>query len=227
MAMKDELKALEANQTWIMIDLPAGKRPIACKYVYKIKYNSDGSIERYKARLVTKGYTQEEGIDYHETFSHVAKLVTVRCLLAIAAVKGWGLYQFDVKNAFLHGDLQEEIYMKRPPGYTQGQSHQVCRLLKSLYGLKQASRQWYSKFSTSLLQFGFYQSKADYSLFIKQDNRSFTALFVYVDDIIVASDSPAVVKDIKVFLNNQFKIKDLGQLRYFLGLEIARTSQGI
>jgi hypothetical protein len=227
MAMEDELKALEANQTWIMTDLPAGKRPIACKYVYKIKYNSDGSIERYKARLVAKGYTQEEGIDYHETFSPVAKLVTVRCLLAIAAVKGWGLYQFDVNNAFLHGDLQEEIYMKRPPGYTQGQSHQVCRLLKSLYGLKQASRQWYSKFSTSLLQFGFYQSKADYSLFIKQDNQSFTALLVYVDDIIVASDSPAVVKDIKVFLNHQFKIKDLGQLRYFLGLEIARTSQGI
>ena len=141
MAMEAELKALEDNHTWIMTDLPIGKRPIACKYVYKIKYNSDGSIERYKARLVAKGYTQEEGIDYHETFSPVAKLVTVRCLLAITAMKGWGLYQFDVNNAFLHGDLQEEIYMKRPPGYTHGHPDQVCRLLKSLYGLKQASRQ--------------------------------------------------------------------------------------
>ena len=151
----------------------------------------------------------------------------MRCLLAIAVVQGWSLYQFDVNNAFLHGDLQEEIYMRRPPGYTQGSPHQVCKLLKSLYGLKQASRQWYSKFSAALLDFGFCQSKSDYSLFIKRDTYSFTALLVYVDDIIVASDSPTVVEEIKVFLNNKFKIKDLGTLRYFLGLEITKTTQGI
>ena len=226
-AMQNELTALESNQTWIVTDLPLGKRAIDCKYVYKIKYNSDGSIERFKARLVAKGYTQQEGINYHETFSPVAKLVTVRCLLAIATVKGWGLYQFDVNNAFIHGDLQEEIYMKRPPGYTQGSPHQVCKLLKSLYGLKQASRQWYSKFSTALLDFRFYQSKCDYSLFIKRETHSFTALLVYVDDIIVASNSPAMVEKIKVFLDNKFKIKDLGKLRYFLGIEIARTTHGI
>jgi hypothetical protein len=123
--------------------------------------------------------------------------------------------------------LQEEIYMRRPPGYIQGSPHKFCKLLKSLYGLKQASRQWYSKFSAVLLDFGFCQSKSDYSLFIKRDTYSFTTLLVYVDNIIVASDSPTVVEEIKVFLNNKFKIKDLGILRYFLGLEIARTTQGI
>jgi hypothetical protein len=225
--MQNELEALESNQTWILTDLLPGKRPIDCKYVYKIKYHADGSIERFIARLVAKGYTQQKGINYHETFSLVAKLVTVRCLLAIAGVQGWGLYQFDVNNAFLHGDLQEEIYMRRPPGYTQGSPHQVCKLLKSLYGLKQASRQWYSKFSTALLDFSFCQSKSDYSLFIKRDTYSFTTLLVYIDDIIVASDSPTIVEEINVFLNTKFKIKNLGTLRYFLGLEIARTTQGI
>jgi len=117
--------------------------------------------------------------------------------------------------------------MRRPPGYIQGSPHKFCKLLKSLYGLKQASRQWYSKFSAVLLDFGFCQSKSDYSLFIKRDTYSFTTLLVYVDNIIVASDSPTVVEEIKVFLNNKFKIKDLGILRYFLGLEIARTTQGI
>lgn len=109
--MRHELDALEANGTWQVIPLPTGKRAIGCRWVYKIKYNSDSTIERYKARLVAKGYTQVEGLDYSETFAPVAKLTTVRCLLAIAAAKKWHLYQLDVHNAFLHGDLHEDIYM--------------------------------------------------------------------------------------------------------------------
>jgi len=226
-AMANEIVALEENHTWIVTDLPPGKHPIGCKWVYKIKYKADGSVERYKARLVAKCYTQNEGLDYHETFSPVAKMTTVRTLLAIAAAKHWFLHQLDVNNAFLHGDLDEEVYMELPPGFrTKGES-KVCRLTKSLYGLKQASRQWFSKFSTFLVDLGFIQSKADYSLFTRTHGTSFIALLVYVDDIAIASNDLVAVKSLIGTLNDRFRLKDLGDLKFFLGLEITRSTKGI
>jgi len=210
-----------------LVDLHPHKKPIGCKWVFKIKYKSDGSVERHKARLVAKGYTQCERLDYHETFSPVAKLTIVRCLLAIAATKQWQLHQLDVNNAFLHGDLDEEVYMTPPPGYVTKGENKVCRLLKFLYGLKQASRQWFSKFSTTLLAIGFHQSKADHSLFTKVSGFTFVALLVYVDDIILASNDSNAISDLTLLLNNKFRLKDLGNVKFFLGLEIARSSKGI
>lgn len=151
-AMQTELLALEKTGTWDIVDLPAYVKPIGCRWIYKVNHNADGSIERYKARLVAKGYTQIEGLDYFETYSPVAKLTTVRLVIALASIHYWHLHQLDVNNAFLHGELQEDVYMILPPGINIAKPRQVCKLKKSLYGLKQASRQWYEKPTSVLIQ---------------------------------------------------------------------------
>ena len=153
-------------------------------------------------------------------------MTIVKTLLVVSAVRGWNLTQLDVKNAFLHGDLHKDVYMQLPQGF-HCKGGPVCKLNKSLYGLKQASRQWYSKFSSTILQYGFKQSKSDYSLFTKKSHKSFLALLVYVDDILIASNDVKAVEDLKVFLDQKFKLKDLGSLKYFLGLEVARSDKGI
>ncbi|KAK3032613.1 hypothetical protein RJ639_036573 [Escallonia herrerae] len=226
-AMAKEISALEANNTWTLMPLPSGKRAIDSKWVYKVKFHPDGTVERYKARLVAKGYTQIEGLDFHETFAQVAKLVTVRCLLAIASIKKWELHQLDVNNAFLHGDLEEEVYMKIPQGFSKQGENRVCRLQKSLYGLRQASRNWYHKFTQSLLVVGFIQSQSDHSLFTFARKGSFLAVLIYVDDVIVTGTDSAKISWLKHYLDTKFHIKDLGKLKYFLGIEVARSSDGI
>lgn len=231
-AMNEELLALESTNTWTICSLPDGKHKIGCKWVYRVKLKADGTLERCKARLVAKGYTQQEGIDFIDTFSPVAKMTTVKTLLAVSAAKNWSLTQLDISNAFLNGDLQEEIYMSLPPGYTpkEGESqppNAVCRLNKSLYGLEQASRQWFIKFSTTILSLGFQKSHTDHTLFIKNVGGKYVAVLVYVDDIIIASSNDLEVEILKSNLQHSFKLRDLGPLKFFLGLEIARSSQGI
>ena len=225
--MDKEIVALEHNNTWTLTHLPLGKFAIGCKWVYRIKYHVDGTIERYKACLVAKGFTQQHGLDYSETFSLVAKSFSVRIVLSLTAVKGWFLHQMDVNNAFLHGDLLEDVYMSLPPGFHSKGENLVCKLNKSLYGLKQASRQWFEKFSTTFLQMGFVQSRFNHPLFTYTSNTSFTVLLVYVDDILLIGNNPSCVESLKQLLDAKFGLKYLGSLRYFLGLEIARTNEGI
>jgi len=143
--MANEISALEDNHTWELCPLPPGKKALGCKWVYEVKYHADSSIERFNARLVTLGNHQVQGKDYHETFTLVAKMVTVRTLLALAVAKGWALHQMDVHSAFLQGDLAEDVYMKVPPHFHTSQSNAVCKLKRSLYELRQAPCQWFFK----------------------------------------------------------------------------------
>ncbi|KAL4347645.1 hypothetical protein GQ457_17G007160 [Hibiscus cannabinus] len=184
--MDEEIMALQRNNTWEIVSLPLGKQAIGCKWVYKTKLKSYGSLERYKARLVAKGYTQQPGIDYLNTFSHVAKITTIRTLLIVAAANKWFLEQLDVNNGYLHGFLKE-VYMLLPPGIKSSIPNDVCKLTKSLYDLKQASRQWNERLTSALVQQGFQQAKSDASLFTKGEGTSFIALLIYVDDVVLAS----------------------------------------
>ena len=208
--------------------------------MYRTKLNPNGIVERYKARLVAKGYTQREGIDFLETFSPVTKIVIVRVLIALAAARGWPLHQLDINNAFLHGDLYEEVYMSLPPGFHNKGGNSiaspssnsstppvVCKLLKSLYGFRQASRQWYTKLSYIIQQLGFVQSTVDNSLFVQAKGSLFTALLVYVDDMVITRNDPICVATLKSVLDAKFGIKDLGSLKFFLALEIARSKKGV
>lgn len=176
---------------------------------------------------MAKGFTQVKGIYYFDTYSPVTKLTTITMLLAIASSQHWHLHQLDVHNAFLHGNLDEEVFMVPPPGITPPKPNQVCKLNKASYGLKQASRQWFAKLSTALMSRGFHQSESDHSLFINRQGNSFTTHLVYVHDLIIAGNNLISINSIKQFLHEQFKIKDLGHLKYFLGLEISRSTSGI
>jgi histone deacetylase 1/2 len=169
-AMEEEYDALLKNHTWHLVPPSSSKNLIDCKWVYRIKKRADGTIDRYKARLVAKGFKQRYGIDYEDTFSPVVKAATIRTVLAISVARGWTLRQLDVKNAFLHGVLEEEVYMRQPPGFENPSAPNfVCKLDKALYGLKQAPRAWYSRLSSKLHSLGFVPSKADTSLFLYRD----------------------------------------------------------
>ncbi|XP_072149133.1 retrovirus-related Pol polyprotein from transposon RE2 isoform X2 [Setaria viridis] len=227
-AMDEEFLALHKNKTWRLVPPAPGRNVIDCKWVYKVKRKADGSIDRYKARLVAKGFKQRYGIDYEDTFSPVVKAATIRLVLSIAISRGWTLRQLDVQNAFLHGVLEEEVYMRQPPGYQDKYHPQyICKLDKALYGLKQAPRAWYYRLNTKLQEMGFKPSKGDTSLFYFRKGALMVFILIYVDDIIVASSSPEGTKQLLKALKSDFALKDLGELHYFLGIEVSKINNGI
>ena len=226
-SMRTEMDALERNHTWDLQELPPGKKALGTKWIYTIKLLANGEIERHKSRLVVLGNKQKEGLDYTETFSPVAKMTTVRIFLDIAAKKNHEIHQMDVHNAFLHGDLRDEVYINIPLGFSEPNEKRVCRLRKSLYGLKQAPRCWFAKLVEALEKYGFSQTYSDHSLFVYSRNNTTLRILVYVDDLIISGDSSEAILSFKAYLSTCFYMKDLGALKYFLGLEVARGSQGI
>ena len=228
-AMYEETQALLQNDTWDIVDLPKGKRPVSCRWIYTLKCKSNGSLDRYKARLVARGYTQIFGIDYQETFALVARINTIRILISLAVNLDWPLNQYDIKNAFLHGDLKEEIHMAVPLGY-EGSMHRdkVCKLKKALYGLKQSPRAWFGQFTQAMRVLGYQQCNGEHTLFYKNASPdSSTYLIVYVDDIIITGNNLKEIECLEKHLDKNFQVKQLGPLKYFLGIEFARSSEGI
>ncbi|KAK1607289.1 hypothetical protein QYE76_030962 [Lolium multiflorum] len=226
-AMEVEFSALQANGTWNLVPPVAGVNLIDSWWVFKVKLHADGSVERYKARLVAKGFKQRYGLDYDETFSPVVKPTTIRLLLSMALSRRWYIRQLDIQNAFLNGFLDEEVYMRQPPGFVDSEKPgHYCKLVRSLYGLKQAPRAWHARLSLVLGSLGFSPSVADTSLFVLRRKDVTIYLLVYVDDIIVLSSISAAIPRLLDQLRSEFSVKDLGVLHYFLGIEVSSLTSG-
>ena len=228
-AMKEELKSMTDNNVWVMTELPEGSKRVGCKWVFKTKRDSMGNVERYKARLVAKGYTQKDGVDYKETFSPVSKKDSLRIIMVLVAYYDLELHQMDVKTAFLNGNLEEKVYMDQPQGFeTTEKESLVCKLKKSIYGLKQASRKWYLKFNNTILSYGFVENTVNKCIYMKVSGSRFVIMVLYVDDILLAANDKGMLRDVKEFLSKNFEMKDMGETSYVIGIEIFRDrSQGV
>ena len=227
-AMNDEVKALQDNDTWDLVRPPTDRDVIPGKWVYKVKLGHGGQVDKYKARYVAKSFKQVEGLDYFETFAPTCKPATFRILLQLSAKQGHVMHQFDVKTVFLHSPIEEEVHLEQPHEFVKRGSHGeklVCRTNKSIYGLKQASNNWYKELANSLLRHGFTRSRNDHCLFARSEAEDHTFILVWVDDIIVASRRMTVISNVKKAQEALFHMEDRGRLHWFLGLRI-RQEEG-
>lgn len=227
-ACQDEIASIVKNKTWDLTDLPKGAKAIGLKWVFKVKRNSDGSINKYKARLVAKGYVQRHGVDYEEVFAPVARIETVRFILAMAASNGWEVHHLDVKTAFLYGDLKEEVYVSQPEGFVlKGKESKVYKLNKALYGLKQAPRAWNEKLNKVLEQLSFGKCPKEPALYRSRGKDHVLLIAVYVDDLLVTGTSYQAIQEFKARMSDTFEMSDLGRLNYYLGIEVVQNENGI
>ncbi|RVW27193.1 Retrovirus-related Pol polyprotein from transposon RE1 [Vitis vinifera] len=225
--LSDNYRSFTTNISKLVIY--QGKKVVGCKWVLTIKSKADGSVQRYKAKLVAKGFTQTYGIYYQETFASVTKINSIRVLLSLAVNSNWPLHQLDVKNVFLNGDLEEEVFMSSPPSFEESFGvRKVCKLKNSLYGLKQLPRVWFEHFGKVIKHYGCTQSQVDHTMFYKHSNEGkVVILIVYVDDIVLTEDDCNELEKLKRKLAEEFEIKDLGTLKYFLGMGFSRSKEGI
>ncbi|KAK2402146.1 putative mitochondrial protein [Trifolium repens] len=228
-AMNEELRSIEKNKTWDLCNLPSDKKAIDVKWVYKAKQNPEGKIIKYKARLVVKGFLQRQGLDYDEVFSPVARHETIRLVIALACSRRWPLFHLNVKSAFLNGPLEEDVYVKQPPGFElKGKEDKVLKLHKALYGLKQAPRAWNKRIDNFLVMQGFRKCSVEYGVYVKKsDDKHMLIICLYVDDLLVTGSSLVEIKNFKSQMQSEFEMTDLGKLTYFLGMELLETSGGI
>jgi hypothetical protein len=225
--MHEELENFERNQVWELVEPPPNFKPIGTKCVWKNKEGENGEVVRNKSRLVAQGYSQKEGIDYEETFTSVARLEAIRILLDFSAAKGFKLYQMDVKSAFLNGFLEEEVYAKQPPGFESAEfPNRVYRLRKALYGLKQAPRAWYGRLRGFLFNNGFVMGKVDKTLFLFRQGDDIVIVQVYMDDIVFGGSSHSLVARFAEDMSKEFEMSVMGELQFFLGLQIKQAKEG-
>ena len=207
--------------------MPPGSKPIGCKWLFRRKYNTDGSLQTFKAKLVAKGFRQKEGIDYFDTYAPVARIASIRVLLALASIFNFYVHQMDVKTAFLNGDLDEEVYMEQPKGFIMhGHEKKVCKLVKSLYGLKQAQKQWHEKFDSVILSHGFKHNNADKCIYSKFNDCYGVIICLYVNDMLIFGTNTERIYETKKYLTSRFKMKDLKEIDIILGIKVKKHSGG-
>jgi hypothetical protein len=225
--MTEEYQTIIKNDVWEIVPRPNSKDVVSSRWLFKIKHVVDGSIEKYKARFVARGFSKKEGIDYEETFTLVSGYTSIRTIIALAAKMKWKLHQMDVKTTFLNGVIEEEVYIEKPQGFeVEDMNSHVCKLKKSLYGLKQAPRAWYGLIDNFLMSLGFTKSKADSNLYFKVMNDELVILLLYVDDLFLTREENLITK-CKKRLASEFEMKDLGLMHYFLGLEVWQSLERI